>query len=52
MVFMANGGITAPSATAASAAARRFAALQMQAFRRAPVQTPLPPPGVLAFESL
>lgn len=44
MVLMANGGIRAPSPTAAVAASRRFAALLLQALHASPATTPLPPP--------
>jgi AcrR family transcriptional regulator len=47
LVFMANGGIRAPSLAADVAASRRFAALLIQGFRASPAAPPLPPPARL-----
>src|ERR1700677_224510 len=48
LMFMANSGIRANSPAASVAAARRFAAFVIQAFRASPQAPPLPPAARLA----
>lgn len=48
LVLMAGRGLAAPTVEARVAAARRFSALAIEAFRASATQSPLPPPARVA----